>query len=159
MQRIRHALISVNLVLALACAPIAPAIAASPEPAKGENGMVVTAQRLATQAGVDVLRVALDRGWFPVAMSRGAELQKDLLLLGVMLAPSAPAEPEGPVCDAGVPGESAPHKVWAVKRTGVPAGAELPLGKLFSSLDAAKRFIGDWETPGLTFTEYEVESA
>ena len=56
MQRIRHALISVNLVLALACAPIAPAIAASPEPAKGENGMVVTAQRLATQAGVDVLK-------------------------------------------------------------------------------------------------------
>jgi gamma-glutamyltranspeptidase/glutathione hydrolase len=32
------------------------AYAASPAPAEGENGMVVTAQHLASQIGVDVLR-------------------------------------------------------------------------------------------------------
>lgn len=40
---------------ALTCAA-APAQAASPAPAAGEHGMVVTAQHLATQVGVDVLR-------------------------------------------------------------------------------------------------------
>ncbi|MCG7508879.1 gamma-glutamyltransferase [Mesorhizobium retamae] len=56
MQPIRNVLISVSLVAALAFAPLAPAIAASPAPAKGENGMVVTAQRLATEAGIEVLK-------------------------------------------------------------------------------------------------------
>ncbi|WP_395383317.1 gamma-glutamyltransferase [Mesorhizobium sp. UC22_110] len=56
MQPIRHVLISVSLAVSLAFAPLASAIAASPAPAKGENGMVVTAQRLGTEAGVEVLK-------------------------------------------------------------------------------------------------------
>lgn len=36
--------------------PAAPGLAASPAPAAGENGMVVTAQRLATDVGIEVLK-------------------------------------------------------------------------------------------------------
>ncbi|WP_292295791.1 gamma-glutamyltransferase, partial [Mesorhizobium sp.] len=36
--------------------PSAAVFAASPAPAKGEHGMVVTAQHLATEVGVDVLK-------------------------------------------------------------------------------------------------------
>ena len=52
----RRTLISVTLSLAIALTPSAIAFAASPAPAKGENGMVVTAQHLATEIGVDVLK-------------------------------------------------------------------------------------------------------
>ncbi len=48
----------VSFTVSLALSTISPSIvmAASPEPAKAEHGMVVTAQHLATQAGVDVLK-------------------------------------------------------------------------------------------------------
>ena len=66
------------------------------------------------EAGVEVLRVALDQVPSSATEHLIADLQKDLLLLGVMLpasSPPKPAEPEGPVCDAGVPGGgSAPHE-------------------------------------------------
>ncbi|MBO9197164.1 gamma-glutamyltransferase [Rhizobium sp. 16-449-1b] len=42
--------------LSLTLAPIAPALAASPAPVEAEHGMVVTAQHLATDVGVDVLK-------------------------------------------------------------------------------------------------------
>ena len=44
------------LALALSCAPLTPVFAASPAPAEGQNGMVVTAQHLATDVGIDVLK-------------------------------------------------------------------------------------------------------
>ncbi|GGE22546.1 gamma-glutamyltransferase [Aureimonas endophytica] len=44
------------LVFAFATALSAPAFAASPAPAEGDNGMVVTAQHLATDIGVEVLK-------------------------------------------------------------------------------------------------------
>nr|WP_257316228.1 gamma-glutamyltransferase [Shinella pollutisoli] len=47
--------LSLALTLATALAASA-ALAASPAPAEGENGMVVTAQHLASQVGVDVLK-------------------------------------------------------------------------------------------------------
>jgi gamma-glutamyltranspeptidase/glutathione hydrolase len=52
----RFCLTSVTLfaALSLAITPLAPAFAASPAPAKGEHGMVVTAQHLASEVGVEV---------------------------------------------------------------------------------------------------------
>ncbi|TPN89445.1 gamma-glutamyltransferase [Mesorhizobium sp. CU2] len=50
----RRTLIGVTLSLAIIFTP--SAFAASPAPAKGEHGMVVTAQHLATEVGVDVLK-------------------------------------------------------------------------------------------------------
>ncbi|RVD54847.1 gamma-glutamyltransferase [Mesorhizobium sp. M2D.F.Ca.ET.185.01.1.1] len=52
----RRTLIGVALSLALSLTPSAAVFAASPAPAKGEHGMVVTAQHLATEVGVDVLK-------------------------------------------------------------------------------------------------------
>jgi len=52
----RRTLIGVTLSLAIALAPSAALQAASPQPAKGEHGMVVTAQHLASEAGVEVLK-------------------------------------------------------------------------------------------------------
>ncbi|RWM04164.1 MAG: gamma-glutamyltransferase [Mesorhizobium sp.] len=49
-------LIGVTLSLAIALTPPVIAFAASPAPAKGEHGMVVTEQHLATKVGVDVLK-------------------------------------------------------------------------------------------------------
>ncbi|MBZ9761292.1 gamma-glutamyltransferase [Mesorhizobium sp. CA8] len=51
----RRTLIAVSLSLTFAFTPAA-LFAASPTPAKGEHGMVVTAQHLATEVGVDVLK-------------------------------------------------------------------------------------------------------
>ncbi|MBZ9819481.1 gamma-glutamyltransferase [Mesorhizobium sp. CA4] len=51
----RRTLIAVSLSLTFAFTPAA-VFAASPTPAKGEHGMVVTAQHLATEVGVDVLK-------------------------------------------------------------------------------------------------------
>ena len=48
--------LSFAVVLTLGSAPGSAAFAASPAPAEGENGMVVTAQHLASQVGVDVLK-------------------------------------------------------------------------------------------------------
>ncbi len=50
----RRTLIAVSLSLTLTFAPLAAALAASPQPAKGEHGMVVTAQHLASEVGVEV---------------------------------------------------------------------------------------------------------
>lgn len=44
------------LWLGAAAVPAAPVLAASPAPAEGENGMVVTAQHLATDVGIEVLK-------------------------------------------------------------------------------------------------------
>ncbi|UVC15556.1 gamma-glutamyltransferase [Mesorhizobium onobrychidis] len=52
----RRTLIAVGLSLTLTFAPLAAALAASPQPAKGEHGMVVTAQHLASEVGVEVLK-------------------------------------------------------------------------------------------------------
>jgi gamma-glutamyltranspeptidase/glutathione hydrolase len=52
----RRTLIGVILSLAITLTPSTIAFAASPAPAKGEHGMVVTAQHLATEVGVDVLK-------------------------------------------------------------------------------------------------------
>lgn len=52
----RRTLIGVTLSLALAFTPSAAVFAASPQPVKGEHGMVVTAQHLASEAGVEVLK-------------------------------------------------------------------------------------------------------
>ena len=52
----RRTLIGVTLSLAISFTPSVAAFAASPAPAKGEHGMVVTAQHLATEVGVDVLK-------------------------------------------------------------------------------------------------------
>ncbi|MBZ9844499.1 gamma-glutamyltransferase [Mesorhizobium sp. CA5] len=51
----RRTLIAVSLSLTFAFTPTT-VFAASPTPAKGEHGMVVTAQHLATEVGVDVLK-------------------------------------------------------------------------------------------------------
>ena len=79
------------------------------------------------EAGVEVLRVALDRVPSPATEHLIADLQKDLLLLGVMLpasSPPKPAEPEGILCDAGVPGGSSPEfEKWWENYTG---GASQP---------------------------------
>lgn len=47
---------SMRVLLVLALTWSGQALAASPQPATGENGMVVTAQHLATDVGVDILR-------------------------------------------------------------------------------------------------------
>lgn len=52
----RRTLIALSLSLTLTFAPLAAALAASPQPAKGEHGMVVTAQHLASEVGVEVLK-------------------------------------------------------------------------------------------------------
>ncbi|MES0089394.1 gamma-glutamyltransferase [Mesorhizobium sp. M0030] len=52
----RRTLIGVTLSFAIALAPSGALHAASPQPAKGEHGMVVTAQHLASEAGVEVLK-------------------------------------------------------------------------------------------------------
>ncbi|MER9351686.1 gamma-glutamyltransferase [Mesorhizobium sp. M0514] len=52
----RRTLIGVTLSLAIALAPSGALHSASPQPAKGEHGMVVTAQHLASEAGVEVLK-------------------------------------------------------------------------------------------------------
>jgi gamma-glutamyltranspeptidase/glutathione hydrolase len=54
MHHIRRTLIAVCVSLALA--PAGATYAASPQPAKGEHGMVVTAQHLASEVGVEVLK-------------------------------------------------------------------------------------------------------
>ncbi len=56
MHLTRRTLISVSLSITLALASSATAFAASPAPARGEHGMVVTAQHLATDVGVEVLK-------------------------------------------------------------------------------------------------------
>lgn len=52
----RRTLIGVTLSLAIALTPSAAVFAASPQPAKGGHGMVVTAQHFASEAGVEVLK-------------------------------------------------------------------------------------------------------
>ncbi|TPI30028.1 gamma-glutamyltransferase [Mesorhizobium sp. B3-2-1] len=52
----RRTLIAASLSLTFALAPLSAVFAASPAPAKGENGMVVTAQHLASEVGVEVLK-------------------------------------------------------------------------------------------------------
>src|SRR5579864_6762099 len=52
----RRTLIAASLSIAFALAPLANVLAASPAPAKGEHGMVVTAQHLASEVGVEVLK-------------------------------------------------------------------------------------------------------
>ncbi|WP_027168415.1 gamma-glutamyltransferase [Mesorhizobium sp. WSM3224] len=52
----RRTLIGVTLSLAITLAPSIVVFAASPTPAKGEHGMVATAQHLATGVGVEVLK-------------------------------------------------------------------------------------------------------
>ncbi|TPJ34235.1 gamma-glutamyltransferase [Mesorhizobium sp. B2-5-13] len=54
MHLTRRTLIALSLSITFAFSP--SAFAASPAPAKGENGMVVTAQHLASEIGVEVLR-------------------------------------------------------------------------------------------------------
>ncbi|MDG4882828.1 gamma-glutamyltransferase [Mesorhizobium sp. WSM4884] len=56
MHLTRRTLIAVSLSLTFAFLPSAALFAASPAPAKGEHGMVVTAQHLATEVGVEVLK-------------------------------------------------------------------------------------------------------
>ena len=48
--------IALTLSIALGVSFLPVAIAASPEPVKGEHGMVVTAQKLASDVGVAVLK-------------------------------------------------------------------------------------------------------
>ncbi|MER9898518.1 gamma-glutamyltransferase [Mesorhizobium sp. M0130] len=55
MHNTRRTLIAVSLSLTLTFVPFL-AYAASPQPAKGEHGMVVTAQHLASEVGVEVLK-------------------------------------------------------------------------------------------------------
>ncbi|WP_244602618.1 gamma-glutamyltransferase, partial [Mesorhizobium delmotii] len=52
----RRTLIAISLSLTLTFAPLVAAFAASPQPAKGEHGMVVTAQHLASEVGIEVLK-------------------------------------------------------------------------------------------------------
>ena len=109
------------------------------------------------EAGVDVLRVALDK--MPgAAQHLIADLQKDLLLLGVMLPASSSPEPKEPVCDAGVPGESAPSKVWAVQFVAPKLYGEMASLNLFSSLAAADHYI-EGRRDLYRITEYEVADA
>ena len=44
------------LAFALGFSPISVVLAASPEPVGAENGMVVTAQHLASDVGIDILK-------------------------------------------------------------------------------------------------------
>ncbi|MER9351449.1 gamma-glutamyltransferase [Mesorhizobium sp. M0227] len=52
----RRTLIAASLCITFALAPLTSAFAASPQPAKGEHGMVVTAQHLASEVGIEVLK-------------------------------------------------------------------------------------------------------
>jgi gamma-glutamyltranspeptidase/glutathione hydrolase len=52
----RRTLIAASLSITFALAPLTSVFAASPAPAKGEHGMVVTAQHLASEVGVEVLK-------------------------------------------------------------------------------------------------------
>ncbi|RUW62940.1 gamma-glutamyltransferase [Mesorhizobium sp. M7A.F.Ca.US.008.03.1.1] len=52
----RRTLIAVSLSVTFALAPLRLTFAASPAPAKGEHGMVVTAQHLASEVGIEVLK-------------------------------------------------------------------------------------------------------
>ncbi|MER9303742.1 gamma-glutamyltransferase [Mesorhizobium sp. M0293] len=52
----RRTLIAVSLSITFALAPLTSVFAASPAPAKGEHGMVVTAQHLASEVGIEVLK-------------------------------------------------------------------------------------------------------
>ncbi|PBC19275.1 MULTISPECIES: gamma-glutamyltransferase [unclassified Mesorhizobium] len=56
MHLTRRTLIAASLSITFALAPLTSAFAASPAPAKGEHGMVVTAQHLASEIGVEVLK-------------------------------------------------------------------------------------------------------
>ena len=56
MHHSRRTLIAVCVSVAFALAPVVATYAASPAPAKGEHGMVVTAQHLASEVGVEVLK-------------------------------------------------------------------------------------------------------
>ncbi|CCV13872.1 gamma-glutamyltransferase [Mesorhizobium sp. STM 4661] len=56
MHLTRRPLIAVSLSFSLAFTLPLAAFAASPQPAKGEHGMVVTGQHLASEVGVDVLK-------------------------------------------------------------------------------------------------------
>ncbi|MFD2052386.1 gamma-glutamyltransferase [Mesorhizobium calcicola] len=52
----RRTLIAASLCITFVLAPLTSVFAASPAPAKGEHGMVVTAQHLASEVGVEVLK-------------------------------------------------------------------------------------------------------
>ncbi|MDF3214849.1 gamma-glutamyltransferase [Mesorhizobium sp. M7A.F.Ca.CA.001.09.2.1] len=52
----RRTLIAASLSITFVLAPLTSVFAASPAPAKGEHGMVVTAQHLASEVGIDVLK-------------------------------------------------------------------------------------------------------
>lgn len=56
MHLTRRTLIAASLSITFALAPLTSVFAASPAPAKGEHGMVVTAQHLASEVGVEVLK-------------------------------------------------------------------------------------------------------
>ncbi|MGX9571239.1 gamma-glutamyltransferase [Mesorhizobium sp. f-mel] len=56
MHPTRRTLIAVGLSLTFAFVPLTAIFAASPQPANGEHGMVVTAQHLASRVGVEVLK-------------------------------------------------------------------------------------------------------
>ncbi|TPN37175.1 gamma-glutamyltransferase [Mesorhizobium sp. B2-3-3] len=56
MHLTRRTLIAASLSISFVFTPFTTVFAASPVPVKGENGMVVTAQHLATEAGIDVLK-------------------------------------------------------------------------------------------------------
>ena len=51
-----HSVISATLAISLLFLPAQHVLAASPEPVAADNGMVVTAHRLASEAGIEVLR-------------------------------------------------------------------------------------------------------
>ncbi|QND58587.1 gamma-glutamyltransferase [Mesorhizobium huakuii] len=56
MHLTRRTLIAASLSITFALVPLTSVFAASPAPAKGEHGMVVTAQHLASEVGVEVLK-------------------------------------------------------------------------------------------------------
>jgi gamma-glutamyltranspeptidase / glutathione hydrolase len=56
MRHVSRTLIAFSFSLAFATAPLQGTFAASPAPAKGEHGMVVTGQHLASEVGVEVLK-------------------------------------------------------------------------------------------------------
>ncbi|MCM2291840.1 gamma-glutamyltransferase [Allorhizobium sp. BGMRC 0089] len=56
MTRFSSRCVAAFAAISLAILPVSPVLAASPAPVAGENGMVVTAQHLATDVGVKVLK-------------------------------------------------------------------------------------------------------
>jgi gamma-glutamyltranspeptidase/glutathione hydrolase len=56
MQQFKPERLFLAIALTFGIAPMPGAFAASPAPAEGENGMVVTAQHLASQVGIDILK-------------------------------------------------------------------------------------------------------